>query len=122
MQGAGIGSHFSQKPHGNGILGLGLLPLLLGTGASSSATSSSSSSSSSASAGVASPPVRPAPVTEVPQDEVLPDRITQLRPGSYLTASNPFFGSYTYNLNSNRVLKQIDKGVDWLLQPLWNLL
>lgn len=121
VQGAGISSHFAQKPHGN--LGLGLLGLLFGTGTgTSSSSSSSSSSSASASAGVASPPIRPPPVTEVPQDEVLPDRFGQLKPGSYVTASNPFFGSYTYNLNSNRVIKQIDKGVDWLLQPLWNLL
>lgn len=112
VQGAGIGSHLG---HGNGPLGLGLLPLLLGNGGSAS-----SSASASASAGVASPPERP--VTEVPQDDVLPDRIAQLKPGTYVTASNPFFGSYTYNLSSNRVLKKIDRGVDWLLQPLWDLL
>lgn len=120
VQAGGVGSHLSQKPpHGNGLLGLGLLSALLGGGTSSGA-SSSSSSSASAGAGVASPPVRP--VTEVPQDEVLPDRIGQLRPGTYATASNPFFGSYTYNLSSNRILQQVDKGIDWLLTPLWNLL
>lgn len=122
VQGGGIGSHLSQKPHHpNGILGLGLLPLLFGTGASSS-SSSASSSSSSASAGAVSPPVRPDGEVAVPQDDVLPDRIGQLRPGTYVTASNPFFGSYSYNLSSNRVLKRIDKGIDWLLQPLWDLL
>lgn len=122
VQAVGIGSQLNQKPHhGNGVLGLGLLPLLLGTGTSSSGSSSSSSASSSASAGVASPPERP-DVTEVPQDDVLPDRITQLKPGSYATASNQFFGSHTYNLSSRGVLKKIDRGVDWLLQPLWDLL
>lgn len=117
VQAGGVGS---QKPHHG--LGLGLLSLLVGGGGgtSSGASASSSSSSSSASAGVASPPVRP--VTEVPQDDVLPDRIGQLRPGTFVTASNPFFGSYTYNLSSNRVLQQVDRGIDWLLTPLWNLL
>lgn len=129
VQGAGVGSHLinhlgsHQGGGGNGPLGLGLLPLLFGPGGTSSSSSSSSSSSaSSGSIGVASPPVRPAPVTEVPQDDVLPDRIAQLKPGTFVTASNPFFGSYSYNLSSNRLANQIDKGIDWLLSPLWNLL
>lgn len=123
LQGGGIGSHLqggnlvshfaSHRPQNGGAggpLGLGLLPLLFGT-----------ASSSSSSGGVVSPPVRPG---EVPQDEVVPDR-NRLRPGSYVTASNPLFGSYSYEIGSfkgSRLLGRVDKTIDRLLDPLYYFL